>query len=291
MKILRFSEFLPSNEFDSSAHYFIELFTNSPVNENLFDKESVKLILKKLSNDLKFNISLITTFGAGVSFMMPIISELIKNSKISVDLSDENLALLTITVLSIVYLEESKNKTGQKLNPDGTKSKVSKEDTDTLLTELKLRGIGNGIVKKIVKIFLTIGDFFKKFLKKTKFAINGLIDMFAYSALLMPAMNALLLFIGKYELTFETIVGNLLSLGASTTALLSKQGINWLVDKLKKNLNIDASNREDSRIFNQEDILDREEDLFKSKKVDLIKEKDKKINHNNSLYLRPCLKE
>jgi len=237
MKILRFSEFLPSNELDSSAH--------CPVNENLFDKESVKLILKKLSNDLKFNISLVTTFGAGVSFMMPIINELIKNSKISVDLSNENLALLTITVLSIVYLEESKNKTGQKLNPDGTKSKVSKEDTDTLLTELKLRGVGNGIVKKIVKTFLTIGDFFKKFLKKTTFAINGLIDMFAYSALLMPAMNALLLFIGKYELTFETIVGNLLSLGASTTALLSKQGISWLMDKLKKNLNIDAPNKED----------------------------------------------
>jgi hypothetical protein len=141
-----------------------------------------------------------------------------------------------------------------------------------MLEELKMRGIGQGIVKKFVSALVAINKFFKMLFRGTPYVVNGLLDMFGYTALLLPCMNALSMFIGKYDITIENIAANLLSLGVGVGALLAKQGVAWLVKRLNNTLGIkdlgkDSTTPVEMRPF---DIIDGETDnLDKSK---LIKE-------------------
>jgi hypothetical protein len=173
MKVLKFNNY--SKNLDM-AEYFIYCLKNPNISEN---NESYKSILNKLCNDLKFNFGLITTFGTGIGLMYPIVETLIRKSKLSVELTPENIVLLTITSLSIIYLEESDKIKEDKIlcskcdgsgyttcdskNCEGCeicdleeecescmgkgyliKSEIE-SDIKSLLEELKLRGIGNGI--------------------------------------------------------------------------------------------------------------------------------------------------
>lgn len=267
-KILKYSEYNSSEE---RADEFIENLCNPQINESN-DFKNYESIAKKLAKDLKFNIGLIVTFGTGIKLMMPIVKNLIENGSISVEMNTENLILLTITVVAITYLEETSNKGGEEINSDGDKSIVTKRDAQTLLEELKMRGIGQGIVKKFVSVFSAIGKFIKVVFRGTPYVLNGLLDMFGYTALMLPFMNAISLFVGKYDLTIDTIIGNLLSLSIGVGSIVAKQGVVWLVDKLKKSLNIKGFAKDlDIPVgVRPYDIIDNESDnLDKSK---LIKE-------------------
>lgn len=272
MKILKFKDF------DNREQFFeiIENISNPMINENLMDNKLIQKILRKLSSDIKFNIKLVGTFGTGIGFMIPIVKNLIENSKLSIDLNEENIILLCITIISISYLEETKNNTGEEINSDGEKSIVTRRDAQTMLSELKMRGIGNGIVKKFVNVFTSIKNFFKMILKGTPYIIDGLFDMFAYTSIMMPCMNAMLLFIGKYDMTLDNIAANLLSVGAAGTALISKQGINWLMSKIKDVLkikDIQIPDKDHETIINPYQIIDSSEDgvenLIKERKPSL----------------------
>ena len=200
-KVLKYNEFYRSDEM---SEYFLDVFFNPRINESISDSK-IKSVAKKLSDDLRFNYGLVLMFGTGIKAMFPVVENLIKNGTISMEMSVENITLLCIASISIAYLDETNNKTGD--------VKVTKKDAQTMLTELKLRGIGNGIVKKIVEGFKSIGKFFKEFFKKTPIVVNGLISMFGYTAILVPSMNAISSFIGKYDITIDTLSGNLLSVG------------------------------------------------------------------------------
>lgn len=255
MRVLKYSEF------DRSEEWLLEIIENisTPINENKDDKSLVRKFLSRLSKDIGFNIGLVTTFGTGITLMMPIVNRLIENSNLSIELNEENLILLCITAISITYLEENRNKTGEELNPDGEESLVKRKDAQTMLAELKMRGIGNGIVKKVVKILQGIGKFFRMLFKGTPYVIDSLLDMFAYTSIALPCMNAISLFVGKYDMNLDNILGNLLSLGTAAGALVSKQGINWLMNKLKKTLNIqdlDVPDEDEEMIISPYDMID-----------------------------------
>jgi hypothetical protein len=243
--IMKYGEYV---QLDEMSNYFLNLMFNSNINESKVSDE-FNFISKKLSNDIKFNFGLIMRFGTGIKLMIPTISNLIEKSNLEIEMNQENLVLLTITVIAIAYLEETSNKTGEDFNQKGI-SEVTKKDTQTMLEELKMRGIGQGIVKKLVSAVTAIGEFFKTIFKGTPYVINGLMDMFGYTALLIPCMNAISSFIGKYDLTIESLSLNLLSLGIGIASILAKNGVNWLVNNLKnslnlKNRNIDKSNKID----------------------------------------------
>ncbi len=221
--------------------------------DNLDDmiKESVsdvviKNTLTKLSHDLKFNMGLVLTFGAGIKVMIPVVENLIKNGNIKVDVSLENIILLSLASLSICYLEEVKNKLGDEkikcpkcesgcsdCKNGFINSKVTKKDAQTLLEELKMRGIGNGIVRKFVTIFKSMGDVFRVIFKNTPYAINGLVEMFGYTSFLLPIMNGISAVVGKYDLTPDTIIGNLISLGVGMSTFVLKNGVDSLIQKIK----------------------------------------------------------
>jgi hypothetical protein len=226
MKILKYYQFSEKNEI---LIEFVKSLDENLISESNIDGGLVDSILKNLSRDLKFNISLVFTFGTGIKAMIPIVDNLIKNGNFKIEPTLENIVLLTLTSLSICYLENSKN------------SKVSKPEVKSMLEELKMRGIGNGIVKIFVKVLNSIGSFVKNIFKNTGYAISGLFEMLGYTSLMLPFMNAISYVVGKYDLNPESLVGNLLSIGLSLGAFSGKNIINTIVKKLKDKIEISVS--------------------------------------------------
>ena len=256
-RVVKFEDYKKSQEF---VENFVERLINQSIKESK-EESAITEIANKLQKDIKFNYSLIFTFGAGINAMYPIVMHLLKNSNLNVELTTENVVLLTITAIAIAYLEEKKNKNGEielecdsclsngytlvngeqesceKCNGSGKiKSLVTKQDTDTLLAELKLRGIGNGIVKKLVKCFVSIGGFLKMIFKHASLIVSNFVDLFAYTSLLIPTMNAISGIIDASNLTLETlpmdIARNLLVFGVGVGTMLAKRGYEWISKKV-----------------------------------------------------------
>jgi hypothetical protein len=233
MKVLKFKEY---TKFDTMAEELIEMLSNPPINEDKNQDSGWKQILNKVFSDLGLNFALITTFGTGIAAMFPIVVELIENNNLNLDSTKENMLLLTITAVAITYLEERKNKT-TKVQIDMSDQEI-KENAQSLLAELKLRGIGNGIVKKVVKSFQAIGNLIKIVFKNVNNVINGFVDMFAYTSLLLPCMNVLASFIDKYSLNLDTLQGNFLSIGVGVLTIIAKNGIDYMIKKLGDKFNL-----------------------------------------------------
>lgn len=280
MVILKYRQYDMSNR-------FIELLQGYQINESM-SEYNIKDVLRDLSKDLKFNYSLIFTFGAGIKIMFPIVENLIRNESLKIEFTNENILLLTLTALAITYLEEKNNKIGDnkiKCSCDVVSkdcqvckgsgyidSEVTRDDARTLLEELKLRGVGNGIVKKLVNCFKSIGNIIKVLFKNSPYVINGLIDMFGYTAMLFPTMNAISALVGEYELNMDTLPGNFLALGAGIGTFLAKRGFNYIVRKLKNKLGFKTTNLEVPTAVKPYEISDGEVDKEKMGKNKLIKE-------------------
>ena len=278
MRVLNFEKY-------QIAEDLANFIANPIVNESEIDKQ-FDIILKKLSQDLKFNYGLVFTFGVGVKVMYPIVEGLISNGSLSVDPTKENIILVCIAALTITYLEESKNKAGDSEVPCDcevkskdckicggsgmVKSLVTKQDARTILEELKLRGIGNGIIRKIVECFKFLGGMFKVLFKNTPYVINGLTDMLAYTSILVPAMNGISAIVGKYNLTIDTLMGNAAAISLGITTFLTKYGFDWLVKKFKNKFGFHTRNLDTPTAVKPYDIIDTEEDNLGSNK--LIKE-------------------
>jgi hypothetical protein len=251
------------------------------------DDGHIKKILKSLSSDLKFNYGLVLTFGAGIKAIYPIVENLIKNGNLKIDLTPESILLLSITALAITYLEEQNNKSGDTdvicpdCNGDNKKCKscegkghiksiVTKNDAQTLLEELKLRGIGNGIVKKLVKCLKSIGNIVKILFKNTPYVIRGLMEMFAYTSILIPTMNGISAMVGNYKLDLDTLPANFTSLGIGIAMFLAKNGFTYVLNKLKGKFNIKDGDNNTLPSFKSHDIKDG--DTSNMGKSTLIKE-------------------
>jgi len=249
MRVLNFEKYQLAEDLSN-------FIANPTILESAEKNSQIDNILKKHSQDLKFNYGLVFTFGVGVRVMYPIVEELIKNGNLKVEATTENIVLVCIAALTITYLEESKNSAGDTEVPcdceekksdceicGGTgmiKSKVSKRDARTILEELKLRGIGNGIVKKMVECFKFLGSILKTLFRNTPYVINGLIDMLAYTAILVPAMNGISAIVGKYDLTIDSLMGNAAAISLGITTFLAKYGFDSLVKKFKDKFGFDT---------------------------------------------------
>jgi len=282
MKVLSFSQY-------EMLEDFLNFFENQNINESGDNNDSmISTILKGLSKDLKFNYALVFTFGAGIKAMIPIVQNLIENENIKVDLTKENLVLITLASIAITYLEETGNKSGDGKVPCNCEKKstgcnicsgsgmidsiVSKSDAKTILEELKLRGIGNGIIQKLVACFKSIGKFLKMLFRNSTYIVNGLMDMLGYAAILVPTMNAISAIVGEYSLDFKTLPGNLLSLGFGVTTFVAKNAFVSILNKLKNKLKIDTKHLEVPTAAKPYEISDGDGDVQSLKGNNLIKE-------------------
>jgi hypothetical protein len=191
------------------------------------DETEYKKVQKRVISDLRLNGNLSLTFGAGIKAFYPVVDKLMTNMKISsIDITADKVVLLTICAFTIVYLEEKKFK-------DGQEEEILTKDSKSMLEELKMMGIGNGIVKKVVKLFKSITNIFTIIGKHLNTVTKGFIDMFAYTAILIPIMNGILYIIGKYDLSVDTFLQNFAALGIGVGTLIAKNGIISIIDKLK----------------------------------------------------------
>jgi hypothetical protein len=70
-------------------------------------------------------------------------------------------------------------------------------------------------------------------------ALNNIFDMFTYTTILIPVMNAIGLFCSKYSVTPDNLVGNLASLGVGISTIASKRLIDFIKNKLGKDKSVD----------------------------------------------------
>ena len=124
------------------------------------------------------------------------------------------------------YLESKKGKVNLKLE----------KEIKNLLEELKLRGIGNGIVKKLTECLKALNNIFIILLKNTYKTIESFIDMFSYTSILVPILGAITTLVSKNNYNLDTFSNSFISLGIGITTLTAKHGLNWLIDKLKSKI-------------------------------------------------------
>lgn len=226
-----------------------------------------KRIEKKVLSDLKLDTKLVFTFGAGIGALYPVIQNMMQNLSLSgVEMTQETTVLLTIACITIVYLEEKKFKTPEE------EEKLTK-DSKSMLEELRMRGIGDGIVKKVMKSIESIKNVFAVVAKHLGAMVGGVIDMFGYTAILIPIMNAILWIIGKYEMSVDAVIQNFFSLGVGIASRIAKHGLVELINKLRGVI----SNKTKEEIIDEletpviqrfSDIRDKDEE----QEGDLIKE-------------------
>lgn len=226
MRITKFKDFSLQN---SITQDFLDSFDRMLIESS--DDNLYKSVQKKVISDLKLNIKLASTFGAGINALYPIVNKLMSNSKQPIDVNPETVVMLTIAAVSIIFLEERKFKN------ESEEASLTK-DSKSLLEELKMRGVGNGIVKKVMKVMTGIKNIFEIIGRHAGAVIGGIIDMFAYTSLLIPIMNGILYVTGKYELNIDTFQENFLGLSMGIGTIIARHGISTIVNRLKDKFKI-----------------------------------------------------
>ena len=128
MKVQRFGEY---NLQDEMAQDFLNSFDE--IVKESDGRTSYEKVSKKVISDLKLNVSLVATFGAGIGALYPVVDGLMKNMNMdSFNLTTESIVLLTLASVAITYLEEKKCKSVEE------EDELTK-DSKSMLEELKMR--------------------------------------------------------------------------------------------------------------------------------------------------------
>jgi hypothetical protein len=221
IKIKRYQDYII---YDSMSWHFIK-YIESSLNENR-DSDEFKSIQDKIIKDLKLNFNLVGVFGAGIGAFYPIVHKLMTNTP-SVTIDSESVVLATICAFTVIYLEEKKSKEVKSLT----------KDSKSMLEELRMRGIGDFTIKKIIKALQSIKNIFNIIGKNIGAVVVGFVDMFSYTSILIPVMNGILYIIGKYDLNLDTIIQNFISLGVGIGTIIAKHGVIDILNRLKINVN------------------------------------------------------
>lgn len=254
MKILKYQEY---NNFEVLAQQFLEQIKNPIVSEseesNGDFNDIVSRIFKRLqiikgdvSDKVSFNVGLVTTFGTGVKLMFPIVSNLISNMRLEINPTKEDIVLLCITIMAIMYLRHKKD---APISADDIKNKLN--------AELSMK-FGNPrlFVGKFVKCFNSIYVFLSKFPKLFGVALSNILDMFSYTSILIPIMNAIGMFCKTQELTPDNLMGNLLSLGVGITTITAKSLFDYVKNKIgkgdEKSFSMDSEKPETPKLIQEQ---------------------------------------
>jgi hypothetical protein len=223
MKIQRYTDYTLQNEM---AEEFLNSF-DKMVKESDGGTSSYQKVAKKVISDLKLNVSLVATFGAGIGALYPVVQGLMENMNLdSFILTPESIVLLTLSSVTIAYLQEKKFKSAEEEDQLTIDSK-------SMLEELKMKGFGNGIVKKLIKSLESVKNIFLIIGKHLGTVIGGIVDMFAYTSLLIPLLNGVMTIIHKYDLNLETLPQNFLGLAVGVGTIIAKHGIVEIINRIK----------------------------------------------------------
>jgi hypothetical protein len=264
MKIQRLEEYAL---YEKMAQDFLDSFYIPIKESGDVKKTSYKRIQMKTMKDLKLNTRLISTFGTGMTAFYPIVDSLIRNMNInSIEMDSTKVVLLTICAFSIIYLEEKKYKYVEE-------EEILTKDSKSMLEELRMMGIGNGIVKDVIKAFQSIKSIFQLIGKHINTVVNGFIDMFAYTTILIPVLNGITYIVGKYDMNLNTFLTNFMGLSMGIATILAKHGIIELLKKIKRRIKI--SNKDEKEIIDEletNDIKKISDFTYNTKEGEMINE-------------------
>jgi len=224
--ILKFSDY---QNWQVIAKNFISEIENPTIQESEKD-DHLSEIMNSILSKFGFNLSLVVTFGTGVKLMYPIVYRLIENMQLEMKPTQEDIVLLCITTLAIMYLEENK---GAPISSEDIKNKLNAE------IQMKF-GNPRILIQKLLRCFQSIFLLIKRFPKLFGVALNSIIDMFAYTAILQPTMNAISSLVGTYNITPETLAGNLLALATGVATLTGKAILTHIVNRKNKVMTDDS---------------------------------------------------
>jgi len=240
-KILKFGEY---KDWGQIAQDFLYDLENQNVLESDQSDNNLNDTIKSIFGRLGFNLELVLTFGTGVKLMYPIVNNLITNLKLEIQPSHEDIVLLCITVISLMYLQNKKN---PPISSDEIKNKLNPE------IQMKF-GNPRSIVNKLLECFKQIYLFINKFKNLFGIAMSNILDMFSYTAMLIPVMNAISSFCLKYELTPDNLLGNLLSLGIGISTISAQQFYNFIKNKVKGDKTISDGEDTDTKDLQEIDM-------------------------------------
>ena len=156
------------------------------------DQKTWSELVNKTVDDFNLNLSFLPTFGAGITAFFPIIETLVTKLNLSeVEINKETIVYLGICALAIMVKE-------------------AKQNYKPMFEELRLRGVYD-VLKKLVdglgfthKLFNTIGRYIGK-------VAIGFVDLFGYTALLVPFLHAVNATISSMNIGLDAF--NQLSIG------------------------------------------------------------------------------
>ena len=159
--------------------------------ENILEK---KTILHNLFVDkLKMHKAMVDKYENILSILDIITSFLVKNSNLKININLIN--LFSTAALSVCVLEE-----GKFLRENSFKKEEYELEIKSILEELKMGGVGNGLVKTLSEIFKSIFN-----LSKTIFKSKSIFYAFGEKNLL----ETIILYIKKHKLSISDFVNNL----------------------------------------------------------------------------------
>ena len=194
--------------------------------------EAYKSEFKKIKEDLGLNSRLIPTFGFGIGGFYPIVESLLRLE--GFDMSKRSIVLLTLAAISIIIIGDGKKKNKED-KETSERDRVIDDINVKVLQELNQTVSPNSstgdspVLKRVVSILKSFYDSFWKNIYKgelkdklTSFrssikltwdsvkkgfnqAAGGLIDMLAYTAMLIPVMNVVDNTINNFPDLFSTL--------------------------------------------------------------------------------------
>lgn len=221
-RILKYNEY---HNWEEIAKNFLSKLNEQDLLESEEKNEGFNGFINDIFARLGFNLELTLTFGTGVKLMFPIVSNLINNMKLEINPTKEDIVLLCITIISIMFLNHKKN---PPISSDDIKNKLNPE------IQMKF-GNPRNLINKLINCFNYIYLFIKKFPNHFGVALGSIIDMFSYTTILLPIMNAISSFCAENDLTPDNLLGNLISLGVGITTITSRKLFDVIKSKIKNN--------------------------------------------------------
>jgi len=260
--IKRFNQYFANEAIaDFVADQLISVYEGSGGGRNADTKlEEYRSEFQKIKDDLGLNSRLIPTFGFGIGGFYPIVESLMRMEGFQI--TKRSVVLLTLAAISIIIIGDGKKKA----------SKEEKTERDLVIDDINVKVLqelnqtvspnsstgDSPILKRTIAIIRSFYDSFwknvfkgdlKKTLEgirsgvksvwdsvKTAFgnAASGMVDMLAYTSMLIPVMNVIDNAINNFPEIFSVgkiLPENLLAFAAGVGTIAAKHGVAKLISR------------------------------------------------------------
>lgn len=193
-----------------------EEFINESFLSNAIHKSYDKVI-KEVGSNFYFSL----TFSTSITALYPLIENLIKNNNLSNTLQTKDIILLIICALAVLFKE-------------------NKNDINDMLFVIKEKGL-SGIFEKVKDALSNLEKVAQETFKNVGKVITTLVDMFSYTAMMVPIIMGLTDIVKLYEVGFDKFneivlnpSGMIISTAFGIVTITLKHLITFLLKKVRR---------------------------------------------------------